>query len=81
LAGGLTNIDLNALWHPARHEQVPDYWRAVSTNAAVPMVFSVTSAGAFLNIGVSFSMHVYTKEEALSALSRFAMHLREFALE
>ncbi len=79
LAAGLTNMDLNALWEPSG-EPIPDYWRAVSTNRAVPMVFSVTSAAASLNISVSFSMHVYTKEEAVEALSHFVGHLREFAL-
>lgn len=77
LSAGLTNIGLRAVWD--RPEPLPDYWRAVSTNGAVPMVFSVTSAAQSLNVSVGYSMHVYTAEEARQALARFKEHLLGFA--
>ena len=78
LAAGLTNIDLRPLWGSDSPER-PDYWRAVSTSAAVPMVFSVTTAGKNLNVSVGYSTHVYTEEEAHRALRYFLGLMREFA--
>jgi hypothetical protein len=78
LAAGLTNIDLRRHWMPTATDTLPDYWRAVSTSAAVPMVFSLTTTGPNLNIAASFSTHVYSHEQARRALACFSGLLREF---
>lgn len=63
LWAGLTNLNLNALWKPADGSAPPDYFRAVSTGPATPLVFSITTAGDRLNVGVSFRTAVFLKPD------------------
>lgn len=63
LCAGLTNLNLNALWNAADGGAPPDYFRAVSTGPATPLVFSVTTAGERLNVGVSFRTTVFLNSD------------------
>ena len=63
LWAGLTNLNLSALWRPADGSAPPDYFRAVSTGPATPLVFSITTAGDRLNVGVSFRTTVFLKPD------------------
>ena len=63
LWAGLTNLNLNALWKPVDDSAPPDYFRAVSTGPATPLVFSITTAGDRLNVGVSFRTTVFLKSD------------------
>lgn len=59
LWGGITNMNLNPLW-PQPHEGPPlDYLRAVSTGPATPLVLSVTTAGANVNVGLTCRRTVF----------------------
>ena len=79
LAAGLTNVDMRALWDDSAGP-LPEYWRAVSVSAAVPLVFSVTTAASALQISVSFSSQVYTEAEAREALRIFSKTVLEFSI-
>jgi hypothetical protein len=63
LWGGVTNMNLNALWAPEAGERTPDYFRAVSTGPVTPLVLSLTTAGETATIGLSFRTTVYTKAD------------------
>ncbi len=63
LWAGLTNLNLNALWKPVDGSAPPDYFRAVSTGPATPLVFSITTAGDRLNVGLSFRTAVFSKSD------------------
>ena len=61
LWGGVTNMNLNALWAPEAGKSTPDYFRAVSTGPLTPLVLSLTTAGETANIGLSYRSTVYAK--------------------
>jgi len=62
LWGGVTNMNLNSLWQPGEKSPL-EYFRAVSTGPAVPLVFSVTTFNDFVNIGVTYRISVYSAEQ------------------
>ena len=45
LWGGITNMNLNSLWTSGQKRVPLDYFRAVSTGPATPLVLSVTTVG------------------------------------
>ncbi len=59
LWGGITNMNLNALW-PPETGSAADYFRAVSTGPATPLVLSVTTIRDAVNIGLSFRRTVFS---------------------
>jgi hypothetical protein len=78
LWGGITNINLNTIWTQHGNKIPIDYFRAVSTGHATPIVFSFTTVNDTMNIGVSFRETVFTRsdvESMISAFSRFISHL------
>lgn len=60
LWGGITNMNLNALWPPAEGVARVDYFRAVSTGPATPLVLSITTSGDRINIGLTYRSAVYS---------------------
>jgi hypothetical protein len=79
LWGGITNINLNTIWVQHGNKISIDYFRAVSTGHATPLVFSFTTVNDNMNIGVSFRETVFTRgdvENMISAFSRFISHLK-----
>jgi hypothetical protein len=59
LWGGLTNMNLNALW-PQMDDAAPvDYFRAVSTGPVTPLVVSLTTVGRVANIGLTYRSTVF----------------------
>ncbi|TNF53786.1 hypothetical protein EP227_05400 [bacterium] len=74
LWGGITNVNLNTIWTQNENQIPIDYFRAVSTGHATPLVFSFTTVNDTMNIGVSFRETVFTRsdvESMISAFSRF----------
>ena len=63
LWGGLTNMNLNPLWPQSRDHPSIDYFRAVSTGPATPLVFSITTLGQVAHIGVSYRSTVFSELE------------------
>lgn len=62
LWGGITNMNLNALWPQPDGGSAVDYFRAVSTGPATPLVLSATTMGAAVNLGLSFRRTVFSPE-------------------
>lgn len=82
LWGGITNMNLNALWTADRASRPADYFRAVSTGPVTPMVLSATTYGDHMHIGLSYRPAVFAPEEVqqvLSGLNRQFNHLEEQA--
>ena len=54
LWGGITNLNLNSVWECPPGEKPPDYFRAVSTGPATPLVLSVTTVGDRVNLAITY---------------------------
>ncbi len=63
LWGGLTNMNLNALWPQPEETRPVDYFRAVSTGPATPLVVSITTIGPVANIGLTYRSTVFGAPE------------------
>ena len=59
LWGGLTNMNLNALWPQPEGSRPVDYFRAVSTGPVTPLVASITTIGPVANIGLTYRSTVF----------------------
>lgn len=72
LLGGITNINLNTLWSQ-EDEKPPEYYlRAVSTGPVSPLVFSITTTGDVLNIGVSYRTTLFSKMDIEKIILEFS---------
>ena len=72
LWGGISNINLNTIWDQKDDKAHVDYFRAVSTGPATPIVFSLTSVKGALNIGVSFRKTVFSETDIEKIILDFA---------
>ncbi len=72
LWGGITNINLGMLWKQSDNKIPIDYFRAVSTGPATPLVLSFTSVNDVLNIGVSFRTTVFSQADIEKIISDFS---------
>ena len=72
LWGGITNVNLNALWQEGDGGVCPDYLRAVSTGPASPLVLSITTVNDILNIGVSFKTTVFGQDDVEKIMRSFS---------
>lgn len=63
LWGGITNMNLNPLWPQTEAGRPVDYFRAVSTGPATPLVLSVTTIREAVHVGLSFRRTVFSDEE------------------
>jgi hypothetical protein len=59
LWGGLTSMNLNALWPQPEGSRPVDYFRAVSTGPVTPLVASITTIGPVANIGLTYRSTVF----------------------
>lgn len=53
-------MNLNALWPQPADGMAVDYFRAVSTGPATPLVLSATTIGSAINLGLSFRRTVFS---------------------
>jgi hypothetical protein len=74
LAAGITNIHLKNAWTDEAEPE--NYWRAVSTSPATPLVISVTMVGHRLNFSLSYSNQVYSSEQAQNIFTSFLSDLK-----
>ena len=63
LWGGITNMNLNAIWKPESNPPPADYFRAVSTGPATPLVLSITTSGDAAQVGVTYRRTVFSAEQ------------------
>jgi hypothetical protein len=52
--GGVTTLNVNALWEPRGDAGPPDYLRAVPTGPVAPLVLAATTAGDIVHLGFSY---------------------------
>ncbi len=71
LWGGVTSFNLNPLSRRG-DVAVRDYFRAVSTGPACPLVLSITTFGDVLNVGVSYRPAVFSREDVDSVMAGFS---------
>ena len=71
LWGGITNMNINSLWEQPPAESPIDYFRAVSTGPATPLVLSVTTVGDAMNIGLTSRSTVFSAPEIERVKSYF----------
>jgi NRPS condensation-like uncharacterized protein len=71
LWGGITNINLNALWKQQDGKMPVDYFRAVSTGPAAPLIFSFTTVNSVLNAGVSYRTTVFSESDIKKVITEF----------
>lgn len=78
LWGGISNINLNTIWDQPDDKAGVDYFRAVSTGPATPIVFSLTTVKGVLNAGVSFRKTVFSETDIEKIISDFAKYTSNF---
>ena len=80
LWGGITNMNLNSI--PTQPGEVPpaDYFRAVATGPATPLVLSITTFGEFAHIGISYRTTVYSEPMIGEFQTRFAAEMAKCAI-
>ena len=66
-------MNLNTLWPQPNDGQSFDYFRAVSTGPATPLVLSVTTVGENMNLGLTFRRTVFSADD----ISRIQSELLE----
>ena len=71
LWGGITNMNLNSIWEQPQGERPIDYFRAVSTGPATPLVLSVTTVRDVVNIGLTYRSTVFSVAEIEQVKSYF----------
>jgi hypothetical protein len=77
LWGGITNMNLNAVWGETNRNAPLDYFRGVSTGPVTPLVLSATTVGNRVNIGVSYRLAVFSRNDIKELQGRFQDHLEE----
>ena len=76
LWGGLTNMNLDSIWPPKSGERAVEYLRAVSTGPATPLVFSVTTVGGGVTVGLSYRPACFSAAEVEQLKSGFLASVR-----
>jgi hypothetical protein len=77
LWAGITNMNLNSLWDETDRNAPLDYFRGVSTGPVTPLVLSVTTIGDRANLGVSYRVAVFSRNDIKELQCRFQEHLEE----
>lgn len=77
LWGGITNMNLSKFREPLPPDSPADYFRAVSTGPATPLVLSVTTFGERVNVAMSYRTAVYAKAAVAAVRERFVAAIGE----
>jgi hypothetical protein len=80
LWGGVTNMNLDALWPDAVGGPFADYFRAVSNGPATPLVVSATTCGQEMNLGLTWRPAVFSAAEITRVRERIAVELKRLAV-
>lgn len=70
LWGGITNMNLNAIWNDKNDAGPEDYLRTVSTGPVTPLVLSVTTVRDRINAALSYRPAVFSREDISGIQSR-----------
>ena len=70
LWGGITNMNLNAIWKDEKDAGPDEYLRTVSTGPVTPLVLSVTTVRDRINAALSYRPSVFSREDIAGVQSR-----------
>ena len=70
LWGGITNMNLNAIWNDEKDAGPDEYLRTVSTGPVTPLVLSVTTVRERINAALSYRPSVFSREDIAGVQSR-----------
>lgn len=79
LWGGVTNMNLDAIWQPPADGPPVEYLRAVSTGPATPLVLSITTIGGGVTVGLSYRSACYSAAEVEQVKQSFLASVRALA--
>jgi len=79
LWGGITNMNVNSIWPQTDAATKIDYFRAVSTGPATPLVLSATTAGNHLNLGLTFRTTVFSDADIQQVKGTFLNCVEQMA--
>ena len=71
LWGGITNMNLNPIWQSSGAPLPVDYFRAVCTGPATPLVLSITTAGDAAHVGLSYRTAFFSKPQIETFQAQF----------
>lgn len=80
MTAGISNVNLNRDWVARYHPQpLLEYLRVSPVGPLMPLVFTPTTLGTSLNVGLTCRSSVIPPEQAGALGARFIEHLSEFA--
>jgi hypothetical protein len=80
LAGGISNVNMNRTWAAKYHpDPLLEYVRVSPTGPMVPLVFSMTTLGKELLLGLTYRSALFSDELANTIAENFLSLLREWA--
>jgi hypothetical protein len=80
LAGGISNVNLNRTWAAEFHPSpLEDYVRVSPTGPMMPLVFTPTTLGQHLHVGLTFRPSVIEPGQACRMAGHFVERLRVLA--
>jgi hypothetical protein len=77
--GGVTLLNVDALWREAGGGTLPDYFRGVPTGPMAPLVLSASTVNGALHLGFSWRVAAFDRETADNAAARVVAGLRSLA--
>jgi hypothetical protein len=77
LWAGITNMNLNSVWNGTDPNGPLDYFRGVSTGPVTPLVLSVTTVADHVNLGLSYRVAVFSRNDIKDLECRFRENLEE----
>jgi hypothetical protein len=63
------------MWDQPEDKAKIDYFRAVSTGPATPLVFSLTTVKDVLNVGLSYRKTVFSKNDIEKIMADFSNYI------
>jgi hypothetical protein len=77
--GGVTLLNVDALWREAGGGTLPDYFRGVPTGPMAPLVLAASTVNGALHLGFSWRVAAFDRETVDNAAARVVAGLRTLA--
>lgn len=77
--GGVTLLNVDALWHGSEGGTPPDYFRGVPTGPMAPLVLAASTVNGALHLGFSWRVAAFDRETVDNAAARVVAGLRSLA--
>ena len=77
--GGVTLLNVDALWREAGDGPLPDYFRGVPTGPMAPLVLAASTVNGALHLGFSWRVAAFDRETVDNAAARLLAGLRSLS--